>query len=48
MLKDWLIIVFIELLLCVSQMSIYTIAMSNLGETLTTLGLEIIFKHESF
>ena len=31
-----------ELLLCISQMSIQTIAISDLGETLMTLSLEAI------
>ena len=42
MLKEWLICIFAELSFCASQMFIYTIAMSDLGETLTTLGLETI------
>jgi len=42
MLKNQLISVFANLLLCIFQMSIHTIAMSNLRKTLTTLGLETI------
>jgi len=42
MLKEQLMSIFTKLLLCASQMSFHTIAMSDLGETLTTLGLETI------